>query len=117
MSGAPPIRQEMVSSAISFLSDPKVQSSSLGQRVAFLESKGLNTSEIEEALRQSGMTSGVQQGPPQGQQQIYHAQHHPSALYPHPPPQNGRDWRDWFIMAVISGAVGYGVISLARVSC
>lgn len=31
-----------------------------------------------------------------------------------PPPLPGRDWRDFFIMAVISGGVMYGMVAIAR---
>lgn len=41
---------ENISAAIKFLSDPKVQSAPLAKRIAFLESKGLSQSEIQEAL-------------------------------------------------------------------
>lgn len=27
-----------------------------------------------------------------------------------------RDWRDWFIMATVTGGVGYGLYFLAKVS-
>ena len=118
-----PPRQELISSAISFLSDPKVQSSSIAQRIAFLESKGLTSPEIDEALRQSGMVGGgtsgqqQQQQPYQQQQQRYYGQQQGMGGYygPQVPPTAGRDWRDWFIMAVVSGAVGYGVIAMAKV--
>lgn len=115
---AGPVRQDMVASAVSFLSDPKVQSSSMSQRVSFLESKGLRPNEIDEAIRQSGAQAGgsagyasYAAGPP--------APYYGGAPYGAPYPtaqaqQQGRDWRDWFIMAVVSGTIGYGVISLAK---
>ncbi|CAO1621267.1 unnamed protein product [Sympodiomycopsis kandeliae] len=112
-------RQEMIQSAISFLSDPKIQSSSIAQRIAFLESKGLNSAEIDEALRQSGLAGQPPQpvaprGYPQQQQQQqqpYYGPYPPRSQVDGPPT---RDWRDWFIMAVVTGTVGYGVIALAR---
>lgn len=95
-------RPDMVQSAVSFLADPKVQSSSVSDRVSFLESKGLTAQEIDTALALS--SRGATAAP---------------AAYPlvpaYPPWQRPqRDWRDWFIMAVVSGTVGYGVIALAR---
>ncbi|WFD36916.1 peroxisomal membrane protein pex14 [Malassezia cuniculi] len=97
------LRHDMVQSAVSFLADPKVQSSPVSQRISFLESKGLTPQEIDAALSQAPRGAGV----------------HPAAAYPmvpaYPPWQRPqRDWRDWFIMAVVSGTVGYGVIALAR---
>ncbi|PWN52164.1 hypothetical protein IE53DRAFT_327206 [Violaceomyces palustris] len=114
------IRPEMVSSAISFLSDPKVQSSSLSQRVSFLESKGLRPQEIDEALRSAGQVMAGSGGAlsashppyPYGHGAPPPAYYNPN--YPAQPSQQGRDWRDWFIMAVVSGTIGYGVISLAK---
>ncbi|CAG8651511.1 12309_t:CDS:2 [Ambispora leptoticha] len=47
------IREETVNSAVNFLKDPKVQKSTLQARVSFLESKGLTSEEIEEALRRA----------------------------------------------------------------
>lgn len=115
-----PVRPDMVASAITFLSDPKVQSSSMSQRVSFLESKGLRPNEIDEAIRQTnqsqaGASAGYASyaaGPPAP----YYAGA-PYGAYPGGPmqaQQQGRDWRDWFIMAVVSGTIGYGVISLAK---
>ena len=96
-------RADMVANAVSFLEDPNVQSSSMSQRISFLESKGLTSQEIDRALSQVGRAP-----PPLP----------PSAPYPmmpaYPPARPQRDWRDWFIMAVVSGTVGYGVVSLAR---
>ncbi|EPQ30777.1 uncharacterized protein PFL1_01678 [Pseudozyma flocculosa PF-1] len=116
-----PLRQDMVASAVSFLSDPKVQSASMSQRVSFLESKGLRPAEIDEALRQAGQGGpGAAMAPGGGSYAQYGAPapyHAPpyGQMYAQPPPnQQGRDWRDWFIMAVVSGTIGYGVISLAK---
>ena len=46
-----PVREELVQSAVSFLSHPKVVASSDVQRRSFLENKGLTVDEIEEAFR------------------------------------------------------------------
>lgn len=51
-------RQDLIKNAILFLNDPKVQSSSLTSRITFLESKGLNDVEIQEALRQASGGGG-----------------------------------------------------------
>lgn len=115
-----PVRPDMVASAISFLTDPKVQTSTMSQRVSFLESKGLRPNEIDEAMRQAGQSqvsgpsgyASYAAGPPAP---YYAGAPHPGA-YPGSAQaqQQGRDWRDWFIMAVVSGTIGYGVISLAK---
>ncbi|KAJ3313403.1 peroxisomal membrane protein pex14 [Blyttiomyces sp. JEL0837] len=50
-------RDDAIQLAVRFLKDPKVQQSTLAKRIAFLESKGLSTAEIEEALAQVNGTS------------------------------------------------------------
>lgn len=106
------IRQDLVKSAVSFLQDPKVQSAPLAKRVAFLESKGLTTEEIEEGIRQANgsapsttsSTTAIAQAPAG---QYYVAQQQA-------PPLPARDWRDYFIMAVVTGGLGFGVYTLAK---
>ena len=45
------MNDELINSAVSFLRDPNVASAALAKKVEFLESKGLNQEEIEEALK------------------------------------------------------------------
>jgi len=107
-----PIREELVSSALTFLSDPKVQSSPLAKRLSFLESKGLTQEEITEVLNRlnnPSSTTSSQQAPPVPQYASY------GNPYGQPPEPPGRDWRDWFIMAVVTSGVGYGLYTLAKV--
>jgi len=103
-------RAELVRNAIGFLSDPKIQSAPLTQRLAFLESKGMTAAEIEEAMRLSASSTsgggGVSSAFPQAQMQ--------SMGYATVPTIPQRDWRDYFIMAVISGGVMFGIVSLVR---
>ncbi|TPX30997.1 hypothetical protein SmJEL517_g05558 [Synchytrium microbalum] len=47
------IREEVVASAVKFLKDPKVSTSPLAKKISFLESKGLSSEEIEEAVSRS----------------------------------------------------------------
>lgn len=93
-------RGALLSSAVSFLRDPSTASSPLAQRIAFLESKGLTPPEIEQALA----TASGNAPSPQGYAAAGRAQ------------EFERDWRDWFIMAVIGGTVGYVAVKLAKVS-
>lgn len=44
------IRQDMVDTAIKFLTNPKVVSSPISRKTAFLENKGLNAGEIQKAM-------------------------------------------------------------------
>lgn len=115
------MREELITSAISFLSDPKVQSAPLAKKVSFLESKGMTSEEIEEAMaRANGKaatvpTTATTSNVPQGamvQQPGMVMQHAPPPL----PPRPAYDWRDIFIAAVLAGGVGYGVWTLAKVN-
>ena len=53
------VRQTLVQTAVRFLQDEKVRASSLAKRIAFLESKGLTTAEIEEAMRRAKELGGM----------------------------------------------------------
>jgi len=112
------IREDLVTSAITFLSDPKVQNSPLAKRLAFLESKGLTQEEITEVLnrlnnpqqqQQQSASTSSQSAPPVPQYAPY------GSPYGQPPEPPGRDWRDWFIMAVVTTGVSYGLYTLAKV--
>lgn len=108
------IREELVTSALTFLSDPKVQASPLAKRLAFLESKGLTQEEITEVLNrlnnpQSSTSPTTSSAPPLPS---YSSYGNPYGQSPDPP---GRDWRDWFIMAVVTSGVSYGLYTLAKV--
>ncbi|KAG2233645.1 peroxisomal membrane anchor protein conserved region-domain-containing protein [Thamnidium elegans] len=114
------MREDLITSAISFLSDPKVQSAPLAKKVSFLESKGMTSEEIEEAMaRANGKSSGAvattTAGTPQQPGTMMVQQ--PGMVMQHPPPLPARpayDWRDIFIAAVLAGGVGYGVWTLAK---
>lgn len=119
-------REELISSAISFLSDPSVASSPLEKRIAFLQSKNLTQDEINIALSRVGEdpspSIAPSQGPSSQQQSIYRPppQAYGGYGYPQygqwqPPPElPKRDWRDWFIMATVVGGVGYGLYFIAK---
>lgn len=49
-------REDMISTAVKFLQNPKVRKSPLHQKKAFLERKGLSKEEIEMAVQRSGVT-------------------------------------------------------------
>lgn len=108
------MREDLITSAISFLSDPKVQSAPLAKKVSFLESKGMTSEEIEEAMARangkspSTTTTTVSHQPGMAVQ---------SAVIPPPqvPVRPSYDWRDIFIAAVLAGGLGYGVWNLAKV--
>ncbi|EGF83083.1 hypothetical protein BATDEDRAFT_85742 [Batrachochytrium dendrobatidis JAM81] len=56
-------REDLIASAVKFLRDPKVQSAPLAKRIAFLETKGLTSGEIETALFRATSTTAGANGP------------------------------------------------------
>lgn len=118
-------REDIVTSAVSFLQDPSVASSPVEKRVEFLRSKNLTEEEVQISLARAENALPVPQPPPS---QYYP----PQQQYGRPPPQAfghnynpygdfhaaapeppKRDWRDWFIMATVVGGVSYGLYVLA----
>ncbi|OJD18093.1 hypothetical protein AJ78_01865 [Emergomyces pasteurianus Ep9510] len=121
------LREELVSSAISFLQDPSVSSAPLEKKIAFLQSKNLTQEEIDQALSRVGEDSSAaftQNSTPSTVVQQSSYRHAPQQYVygsggqwqPSPPPPElpKRDWRDWFIMATVMGGVGYGLYSVAK---
>ncbi|KAE8373401.1 peroxisomal membrane anchor protein conserved region-domain-containing protein [Aspergillus bertholletiae] len=125
-------REELISSAVTFLQDPSVASSPVEKRIAFLQSKNLTQEEIDIALARAGegpaaatavaAPSGYQ---PSSQPPVYRGPTPPVQGYgygyppygqwqPPPPEPPRRDWRDWFIMATTVGGVGYGLYFVAK---
>jgi hypothetical protein len=106
------MREDLINSALSFLSDPKVQDAPLTKKVSFLESKGMTSEEIEEAMaRANGKSTGS------AQTAIATMAHQPIMMQ-NPPPVPVRpsyDWKDVFIGAVLAGGLGYGAWTLAKV--
>ncbi|KAH7179405.1 peroxisomal membrane anchor protein conserved region-domain-containing protein [Fusarium flagelliforme] len=115
------IREDLVTSAIQFLQDPSVASSSVESRISFLRSKNLTQEEIDAALSRTGGSApsaapvapypSAPAGPPPNQQ--YYPPYPQHAWQPPPPPPR-RDWRDWFIMATVVGGVSYGLYELGK---
>ncbi|CAE7146871.1 unnamed protein product [Rhizoctonia solani] len=111
-------RRELVKNAVEFLSDSKIQAAPLTKRISFLESKGLTTAEIEDAIAQSASSSTTSRpssvySAPSAPQGSFAFQPPPTAMVA-PPPIPQRDWRDYFIMALVSGGLMYGLTALAR---
>ncbi|CCG23242.1 Pex14 protein [Candida orthopsilosis Co 90-125] len=113
------MNEELINSAVSFLRDPNVASAALTKKVEFLESKGLNQEEIEEALKRvnepessssssitpstsNTTTTSLQQAP----QQL------PIDYYNVAPPVPERSWKDYFIMATATAGVTYGLYQI-----
>ncbi|KAH8808432.1 peroxisomal membrane anchor protein conserved region-domain-containing protein [Xylogone sp. PMI_703] len=127
------IREDLVTSAVSIstplvtlLQDPSVSSSPIESRIAFLQSKNLTQEEIDAALARTsgegapapapaanysnyGSPQPVVRAPQGGGYGAY-----PPFNYQQPPEVPKRDWRDWFIMATVTGGIGYGLYFLAK---
>lgn len=115
------MREDLIQSAVSFLTDPKVQSAALTKKVSFLESKGMTSEEIEEAMsRANGKapTTTTAAAPVVPQQTGGAVVPYNTAVATQPPPVPARpsyDWRDVFIAAVLAGGATYGLWTLAKV--
>lgn len=116
------LRQEMVNNAVSFLSDPSVSDTSLTKKVQFLESKGMTSQEIQQALSIVQKTNSnstpllqhdvntslplstipiqVQAPLPQNSLQYY--------APPPPPAPRTLDWKDYIIMGTTTAGLLYG---------
>lgn len=114
-------REDLISSAVTFLQDPSVASSPIEKRIEFLKSKNLTQEEVDISLarandqlpQQSQNTYPVQpyRAPPQN----YNYPFNPYGEWRPPPPEPPkRDWRDWFIMATVVGGAGYGLWVMAE---
>ncbi|KAI8888969.1 hypothetical protein K501DRAFT_172123 [Backusella circina FSU 941] len=104
------MREDLINSALSFLSDPKVQDAPLTKKVSFLESKGMTSEEIKEAMARSNGKSSASA-------QTTTAMSHQPMMIQQPPPLPARpsyDWKDFFIAAVLAGGFTYGAWTLAK---
>lgn len=101
-------REELLHNAVLFLTDQKVHNSSLASKITFLEGKGLNEDEIEEALRRA-RSGNTEQTPVAGPSRSYAP---PPGGYGYeqgfmqrmPPEVPKRDWRDLFVGRYQSGS-------------
>ncbi|GAA5905169.1 hypothetical protein JCM6882_000399 [Rhodosporidiobolus microsporus] len=112
-------RTALLASAVSFLRDPSTASSPLAQRIAFLESKGLTQPEIQGALAQAQGSSGGGAGPVVpgggvGARPYGGGYGAPGYGYGGGMREYEKDWRDWFIMGVVGGGVGWLAVKLAQ---
>ncbi|KAK5464683.1 peroxisomal membrane protein pex14 [Exophiala xenobiotica] len=127
-------REDLITSAVTFLQDPSVASAALEKRIEFLKSKNLTQEEIDLSLARasgdptSSLTSSqnapfyppAQQGPVRGPpSQRYPYPYNPYGdqyqFPPAPPPEPPRrDWRDWFIMATVVSGASYGLYMLTH---
>ncbi|PVF93415.1 hypothetical protein CPB86DRAFT_742645 [Serendipita vermifera] len=103
-----PQRAEFMQQAIQFLADPSTRSSTLVQKIQFLESRGLTSEEITRAIVIANQ-SVVANAPP-----IPYGQAGPATGPGYQPVHVPWDWRDYFIAALVSGSVMMGAYATAR---
>ncbi|KAI4106332.1 MAG: hypothetical protein LQ339_003069 [Xanthoria mediterranea] len=123
------VREDLISSAVSFLQDPSVIGSSLDKRIAFLQSKNLTQEEIDVALARAGDSSSQATTVPPSlpshgypnQQMIrqpngygYGYGPYPNSPWSQPIEPPRRDWRDYFIVATLTSTLGYTLYALSR---
>ncbi|KAF1959834.1 hypothetical protein CC80DRAFT_591004 [Byssothecium circinans] len=123
------VREDLITSAVSFLQDPSVASASLEKRIAFLQSKNLTQEEIDISLARASEDPGHPSPPPsQSSTPPNYASNRPPPSAPpygnypppgywqQPPPPEPpkRDWRDYFIMATVMGGISYGLYFTAK---
>eukprot|EP00041_Stephanoeca_diplocostata_P020849 m.474699 g.474699 ORF g.474699 m.474699 type:complete len:372 (+) comp21679_c0_seq3:113-1228(+) len=92
------IRQDMVDTAIKFLTNPKVVNSPISRKTAFLENKGLNAGEIQKAME--AVAGG---GPATTAATTAQSS---TAVVPQTAPAS---WKDYFIGTVVAASATYGV--------
>ncbi|RKP37438.1 peroxisomal membrane anchor protein conserved region-domain-containing protein [Dimargaris cristalligena] len=108
-------RGDLVQSAVRFLTDPKVQGSSLEKRRAFLSNKGLTQAEIDTAMAQAGLSganSSSSSGTAYGGYLQPVAYSHAPPAHPPPPVPPRMHWKDYFIAAVVASGAGFGLYSI-----
>ncbi|XP_032228851.2 peroxisomal membrane protein PEX14 [Nematostella vectensis] len=100
-------KQQKIATAVKFLQNPRVRSTPMSQRRAFLEKKGLTKEEIDLAVEQSGTAGDVV------------SVQAPSAITPYQP-QVQRvaplpyTWRGYLGAAVIGGSLGYIIVTVFK---
>ncbi|KAI5962386.1 PEX14 [Candida pseudojiufengensis] len=102
------MNEELINSAVTFLKDPNVASSPLTKKIEFLESKGLNQQEIEDALKRANEAESTPSTPTYSSQNSS-SQQLPLDYYNIAPPVPERSWKDYFIMATATVGVTYGL--------
>lgn len=107
---------QLLENAVRFLQDPQVRASGVARQVEFLQGKGLSRSEIEEAMRQTGMNPASQV------QSVSAAQPPPLPVLPPPSSDNAcftvlqprPVTFDWGRFALVIALVGSAGVALAQ---
>uniref|UniRef100_A0A3Q3GBX0 Peroxisomal membrane protein PEX14 n=1 Tax=Labrus bergylta TaxID=56723 RepID=A0A3Q3GBX0_9LABR len=106
-----PYTQLLITTAVKFLQNPKVQQSPLATRKAFLKKKGLTDVEVELAILRSGSTEEVLALSPIGPPHPLHATQ--LVLQPKVSPAGYR-WRDYGALTIIMVGLAFGFHQLYK---
>ncbi|OBZ87148.1 Peroxisomal membrane protein PEX14 [Choanephora cucurbitarum] len=103
-------RQDLIKSAVSFLSSPNVQSADKEKKIAFLQKKGLTQAEIDEAFKQTN-TNETKPTPslPVLPSRTHYPQYTPPQIVYYPQPANTLPAEKVFAIAVIAGMSAFGL--------
>nr|CAB3264786.1 peroxisomal membrane protein PEX14-like [Phallusia mammillata] len=107
-----PLRENLITTAIKFLQNPKVQSSPLPQKKDFLKRKGLTEEEIQAAVERAGVTESSVQPVVSGDQQYVQPQ--VQTIVPTRQVSTWEKIRDYSALAIIVGGVVYGLYTLYK---
>ncbi|KAM6982704.1 peroxisomal membrane protein PEX14 [Tautogolabrus adspersus] len=103
-------REALITTAVKFLQNPKVQQSPLATRKAFLKKKGLTDVEVELAILRSGSTEEVLPLIPVGPPHPLHA----TQLVPATQGTAGYRWRDYSALTIIMVGIAFGFHQLYK---
>lgn len=102
--------EKLIENAVAFLTDPSVAHSPAPTKIEFLKAKGLNDSEIEQALQKAQEPSSSAVPVTNSSTQPVHLVANPEqSYYNAPPPVPPRSWKDYFIMATATAGVSYAM--------
>ncbi|KAK9723367.1 peroxisomal membrane protein pex14 [Basidiobolus ranarum] len=109
------IRENVLKSAIHFLRIPQVNKSSLAKKIAFLESKGLTTGEIQAALKQATSESSQNNFKEKISTQELALASRPLPAIPTRESKNkSTPWKHYLTTAAAAGSIGCGLYHLAK---
>ncbi|XP_074538495.1 peroxisomal membrane protein PEX14 [Halichoeres trimaculatus] len=103
-------REALITTAVKFLQNPKVQQSPLATRKAFLKKKGLTDVEVELAILRSGSTEEVLPLSPAGPLHPPHL----TQLVPAPQSPAGYRWRDYGALTIFMVGIAFGFHQLYK---
>lgn len=111
----PSLREDLVESAVEFLRDPRVKGTTLQKKVGFLESKGMNTEEIQAALTRSLQKKRDQEVPKKSNSSAagFVVSKETNNTFAPPRPASFT-WKEYLLTSAVFGVVTYSTFQLAQ---